>query len=117
MLISAYSKLGKAETVETLSNEAITQMRGSLDSALFNSILKSYCTLGMRDAIMDTLKRMSQESVSPDRATFNILIFYFCQERMFDIALQTFYDLKYRKFRPNFVGITICIFVYYEGTP
>jgi pentatricopeptide repeat protein len=107
MLISAYSKLGKAEIVKTLSDEAITGMRGSLDASLFNSILKSYCTLGLKDAIMDTLKRMSHESVSPDRATFNILIFYFCQEKMFDIALQTFNDLKFRKFRPNFVGVMI----------
>lgn len=101
ILISAYSKLGRADMVESLSKEVETRKQGISDPVLFNSVLKSYCELGMMDAIMKTLKRMNDESVSPDRATFNILICYFCKERMFDIALHTLADLKFRKLRPN----------------
>lgn len=103
ILISAYSKLGRADMVTSLSKELMNRKQGISDAVLFNSVLKSFCELGMMDAVLDTLKRMNEESVSPDRATFNILICFFCKQRMFDIAFHTLNDLKVRKLRPNVV--------------
>ncbi|MCO5570837.1 hypothetical protein L7F22_024565 [Adiantum nelumboides] len=100
-LISTYAKMGNVEMVTSLNKELERREQGFSDPILFNSVLKSFCELGLMDAVMNTLKRMNKESVSPDRATFNILICFFCKQGMLDVALHTLNDLKARKFRPN----------------
>ncbi|KAH7425717.1 hypothetical protein KP509_11G067700 [Ceratopteris richardii] len=101
ILITTYAKQGNADMVSSLSKELESREQGVGDPVLFNSVLKSFCELGMMDAVMNTLKRMNKESVSPDRATFNILICFFCKQGMMDVAFQTLDDLKARKLRPN----------------
>ncbi|KAI5079638.1 hypothetical protein GOP47_0005117 [Adiantum capillus-veneris] len=101
ILITTYAKMGHADVVISLYKELENRKEGLSDPVLFNSVLKSFCELGLMDAVMNTLKRMNKECVSPDRATFNILICFFCKQGMLDIALHTLNDLKARKFRPN----------------
>lgn len=101
ILISAYSRKGKVDQVEALMKELESRENGISELTLFNTLLKSYCELGMVDSVMRILKRMDEESVVPDRATFNILICYFCKEKLFDLALRTLNDMKARRLRPN----------------
>lgn len=101
ILISTFAKMGDVEMVLSLNRELESRQQGLSDPVLFNSVLKSFCELGLMDDVMSTLKRMNKETVTPDRATFNILICFFSKQGMIDIALHTLNDLKTRKFRPN----------------
>ncbi|XP_078431990.1 pentatricopeptide repeat (PPR) superfamily protein [Wolffia australiana] len=93
IMISAYCRSGRLKEAKELAKEYETTY-DKFDLAILNALLRAYCKGREIENVMQTLRKMDEQRISPDWNTFQILIKYFLKEKLYNLAYKTVEDMN-----------------------
>lgn len=99
-MISAFCRGGLLEDAKQLSKD-VERTHDKFDLVMLNTMICAYCRAGEMDSVMEMMRKMDEQKITPDYNTFHILIKYFCKEKLYLLAYQTMEDMHNKGHQPD----------------